>query len=123
MRVVAVMAALLLAPLSAVAAGTDAHVPVASGSSSAYAHDADSHPREFDCTIPANGEYFLCCHFASPCPQAAGPLRSLDDDQPVLAVNLAAFAVQKVGIRSTSHSASASITVPPRFILFGNFRS
>lgn len=116
------MAALLLVPLSAVAAGTHDHSPVASGSSGANEHYAGSPLRPPHCTIPASGQDF-CCHLASPFPQATGPVRSLDDDQPVLAVNLAAFAVQKVGIRSMTHSATASITGPPRFILFGNFRS
>jgi len=116
------MAALLLVPLSAVAAGTDAHAPVASGSSSAYEHDAVSPLRQPDCAIPASEQYF-CCHLASPCPQATGTVRSLDVDQPVLAVTTADFAVRKAGTRSATHSAPASITGPPRFILFGNFRS
>ena len=118
----AVMAALLLVPLSAVAAGAHDHSPAASESSSAHEHDTGNPLHQPGCTTPENGQD-LCCHFASPSPQATNQVRSPDNDQPVLAVNLAAFAVQKVGIRSTTHLAPSSITGPPRFILFGNFRS
>ena len=122
LRATAVLAALLLVPLSAVASGTHDHSPVASESGSAHEHDAGSPLHQPGCTAPETGQD-LCCHFASPPPQATNQVRSLDDDQPVLAVNLAALAAQKFGIRSTTHLATASITGPPRFILFGNFRS
>ncbi len=122
LRAMAVMAALLLVPLYAVAAGTHDHSPVAPESSSAHQHDAGSPLHQPDCTTAENGQDF-CCHFASPSPQATNQVRSLDDDQPVLAVNLAALAVHKVGSRCSTHLATACITGPPRFILFGNFRS
>ena len=122
LRAMAVMAALLLVPLSAVAAGAHDHSPAASESSSAHEHDTGNPLHQPGCTTPENGQD-LCCHFASPPPQATNQVRSLDDDQPVLAANLAAPAVRKTGIRSTIHPVTASITGPPRFILFGNFRS
>lgn len=122
LRAMAVMTALLLVPLYAVAAGTHDHSPVTSESSSAHEHDAGSPLHQPGCTAPESGQDF-CCHSASPSPQATNQVRSLDDDQPVLAVNLGVLAVQKVGTRSTVRSATASITGPPRFILFGNFRS
>jgi hypothetical protein len=123
LRAMAVMAALLLVPLSAFAAGTHDHSPVASESSIAHEQDGGSPLHEPGCTSPESSQD-LCCHFASPCPEAAGSLRSLNDDQPALAVDpVAALAVRSIGIRPTMHSATASITGPPRFILFGNFRS
>ncbi len=124
MRVAAVMAALLLIPLSAFADGTDNHSPAAPESSSAHEHDTGSPLRQSDCMTPESGQDLFCCHFASPCPQATGPLRSLNNDQPALAADpAAAFTVQKIGIQPAAHTATASITGPPRFILFGNFRS
>jgi len=117
------MAALLLVPLSAVAADTDAHAPVASGSSSAYEHDADSHLHQPDCTTPATGQHFHC-HLASPHPQATGPVRPLDGDQPaLLAAHPAAPPAQGVVAQTPTTSTHIPITAPPRFILFGNFRS
>jgi hypothetical protein len=123
MRVAAVIAALLLVPLSAFASGTHDHSPVASESSSAHEHDADRPLHQPDCTIAGSGQDLFCCHFASPSPEATGPLRSLNDDQPVLAANLATLAARKIGIQPTILSATTFITGPPRFILFGNFRS
>jgi len=122
MRVVAVMTALLFVPLYAVAAGMDTHAPVASGSSGAYGHDTDSHLPQPDCTIPASGKYF-CCHLASPHPQATGPVRSPDVDQPALAAHPAAPLTQVVTALTPAASTHIPITAPPRFILFGNFRS
>lgn len=117
------MASLLLVPLTAVAGGggTDISAPVASGSSSAYEHDADSPLRQPDCTIPASGQYF-CCHLASPYFQATGPVRSPDVDQPALAAHPAAPA-QEIVAQPLAASTHIPITAPPRHILFGNFRS
>ncbi|MDP1717625.1 MAG: hypothetical protein Q8L40_06080 [Burkholderiales bacterium] len=114
------MAVLLLAPLSAFSASTDTHAPVASGSGSA--HDADSHPHQPDCTVPASGQYF-CCHLVSPGFQASGPVRSPDVDQPALAAHPAAPLAQKVAAQTPTASTHIPFTAPPRFILFGNFRS
>jgi len=116
------MAALLVVPLSAVAAGAEAPAPVASGSSSAYGHDADSPLREPDCTIPASGQY-SCCHLASSYFQATGPVRSLGVDQPALAAHPAAPPAHAVAAQPPAVSTHIPITAPPRFILFGNFRS
>lgn len=120
LRVAAVIIAMLLVPVGASAHGTGDRL--AAGNCTEAGQDASSAVFEFERTTPASG-CCLRCHLASIPPTGAGPNQSLDDDQSVtVAPVVLTLAAQNLVTHSTP-AVRIPIAVPPRFILFGNFRS
>lgn len=122
MHMAAVVIALLLLPLPSVAQGIGIDASGGQNNSAGNIQDSTSPAREFDCTTLATGQHFHC-HLASPHPQATGPVRPLDGDQPALAAHPAALPAQEVAAQIPAASTHIPITASARFILFGNFRS
>ncbi len=121
LRLAAAIIALLLVPVAASAHGMGDRLPVA-GVTINSAADTIGAAFETDCMPPASG-YGLHCHLVSVPSMAAGPNQSLDDDETVAAVPAPQPPVAQ---NFAAHSALAwhvPIAAPPRFILFGNFRS
>jgi len=120
LRVAALIFAMLLVPAGASAHGTGDRLVLVNDCTE-VGPDAVSAVK-FDCLSRTTG-HRLHCHLASVPPMEAGPTQSLDDDPLVtVAPEMPTLATQNLG----KHTASAfhiPIAAPPRFILFGNFRS
>jgi hypothetical protein len=101
-------------------AGVYAHVPVNPDRDQSVTFDAPLY--ELDCCMMlAQGQRLHCDHAPLPL-QATGPAQS-DDNQPAL-IALSTFHPTPVaGMVSALTTTDVSITGPPAFILFGNFRS
>lgn len=66
----------------------------------------------------------LHCHMRSPLPQEIGPAQAtVKDDLPVPALHDISAPARDAGKQLPAILARIPIPVPPRFILFGNFRS
>lgn len=122
--VVALLQTMALAAIFVFAsADAHAHTPGNSGDNAAHGPVFDKSPHELDCTSFIGGGHMLHCHLTSTGAEATGPVPPLDDDQPALvtcSVNLPAHNTDRV---LTLAAIPVSIAGPPRFILFGNFRS
>ncbi len=122
-RLFAITASLLFAPLTASASGSVTHMqaPAEHGVSSDHRVTvlADTLVQH---ESPA--EQPLHCHLKSPHPQEAGPnLSIVDGDLPLLMSKEISAPAQATEMHLPAVWAHISILAPPRFILFGNFRS
>ena len=108
------------AVLALASAGVYAHVPVNPDGEPSVTFDTASY--ELDCCMMLAQGQHLHCDNAPPSPQANGPAR-LNDNQAALTA-FSAFPLTPVaGLVSALGVTDISITGPPAFILFGNFRS
>lgn len=120
LRAAVVIVAMLLVAVGASAHSTGDHLVLA-GNRAQAGQDAIG-AIEFDCLTSATG-HRLHCHLASVLPTEAGSAQSLDEDPLVTAAPaMATLALQNLGTRSAPQSRTP-IAAPPRFILFGNYRS
>ena len=111
--------------LALASAGVNAHMPENPDRDAIHGTALDIHQHAFDCATAAEeqGQHHLHCHHASPHPQATGGPVQLDDDQPALVARPGVIPVYNASIGPALAVIHISITGPPRFILFGNFRS
>ena len=120
LRAAALIIAMLLVAVGASARSTGDRLILAGGCAEA-ARDAVT-AFEFDCMAPATG-HRLHCHLASVPSMASALNQSLVDDQPITAAPaVPTLAAQALGTHSTL-ALGVPVAAPPRFILFGNFRS
>lgn len=120
LRAAAVIIAMLLVPVTASAHITgDCLVPA--GGCAEAGQDATA-VVEFGCFTPATGHH-IHVHLAFVPPMEAGPTQSPDEDPLVTAAPaMITPAPRNLGTHSAPES-RIPIAAPPRFILFGNFRS
>lgn len=126
-RVIAMAFVMLLATLTVSVADSHAYAPfaleIASENDVAGTRHADTVP-DTVARLSSPIEAPLHCHLKSPHTQASGPAQtSLGVDLPSLALTATSVHARKMEMRLPAISARVPIAGPPRFILFGNFRS
>jgi hypothetical protein len=126
-RVIAMVFVMLLASPTVFAADSHSYAPfaleIASENDAAGTRHADTVLDTVE-RLGSPAEAPPHCHLESPHAQASGPAQtSLEVDLPSLALTAASVHAPKTELRSPAISARVPIAGPPRFILFGNFRS
>lgn len=121
LRAAAVIIAVLVVPLGASANGMGNHAPLATDGAGAT-HGGSAAVFESDCLPPLNN-HSVHCHLQSVPAMAAGPSQSLKDDQSVTVAPTPQFLPVQEFAAQFAPAAPIPIGAPPRYILFGNFRS
>jgi hypothetical protein len=122
-RRLALAAVLLYAPLAIAASGLAVPAPPGPEQTSIDSHCADTTPDVAQRIGSSTGSPLHCCRPSGPA-QEIGLSRALIDDKPLLpafvvaSLSPAEIATFPAGIRPHD-----PVHAPPRFILFGNFRS
>ncbi len=122
-RLITLLIVLLFAPLTASATGSDAH---ASGHSAHgdVGDDCADHCPGIGERLASPAETPLHCHLKSPQAQAGGLIQApVEGDLQLLAPNIISAPVRKAATRLPAILVRVPNAGPPRFILFGNFRS
>jgi hypothetical protein len=121
-RMIALAAMLFLAPFSAFAGGLEHHVAKPAGHSASH-HQADV---AMDSALEhyiAPAETPLHCHQKSPAPQATALILGATSDQQPPFIASAPLRFAHAGSPPIRTAYRPPVAGPPRFILFGNFRS
>lgn len=122
-RLIAMAFVMLLAALTVSAADSHAYAPLASENDTACTRHADTVLDTAE-RLGSPVEAPLHCHLKSPHAQASGPAQtSFEVDLPSLVLTVASAHARKTQMRSHAIPGRVPIAGPPRFILFGNFRS
>jgi len=117
-RLAAILAVLLLAPLTASATVAGVHTPVNSEHAATGVYHAENVVDATPAETPRH------CHLKSAQPQASGWSQvPVGSDQPLPALSLWSPSARETGLHLPVVSARALAVTPSRFILFGNFRS
>ncbi len=123
-RLITILIVLLFAPWTASATDPDAH---ASDHHSAHAAAGDhcvNHCLGTGKRLGSPAETPLHCHLKSPQAQASGLSQvPAEGDLPLPALNVISPPIRESATRLSVTSTNVPIPAPPRFILFGNFRS
>jgi hypothetical protein len=121
-RLVAIVAVLLLTPLTVSAAN-----PAHAWDHSVHGTVGDYRAGLVSGTVEHHGspaEVPLHCHLMSHPAQASGLIpKPVESDPPLLALNPVSAPAREADTRLPVVSTQAPIAASPRFILFGNFRS
>lgn len=119
----AVAAMLLFTPFTVSASNAVSHTPT----SAKHGVDSDHHVTVLANTLGQHdspADQPLHCHLKSPHPQETGPnLSVVDGDLPQLTSDSIFATAQNSETPSLVARAGIPAPIPPRFILFGNFRS
>lgn len=122
-RLIAMAFIMLLAPLTVSAAGSHAYALFDSENGVVDTRHADAVLDTAE-RLGSPVEAPLHCHLKSSHAQASGLAKtSVEVDLPSLALIVASAHARKTEMRSPAILTCAPIAGPPRFILFGNFRS
>jgi hypothetical protein len=123
-RSAAILAVLLLAPLTASAAGSAAHFRLPTGTEHGSAGNYRVAPPPGTVRHVTPTDTPLHCHLMYHPVQADGlSQKPVENDLPLLALIPAAVPAPKTETRLPVDSTQVFNAAPPRFILFGNFRS
>lgn len=121
-RWVAILMVMLLAPLTASATGANTHLPVHGGHEAAGSQ-VDIRPDLLERPVSPQ-EAPLHCHLRTVHPQAGGLHQSqLEVDQTPLVLRVMPVLCREMAVHAPALSVIGPGGGPPRFILFGNFRS
>ncbi len=117
-RLAAILAVLLLAPLTASATVAGVHTPVHSEHAATGVYHAENVVDATPVETPPH------CHLKSAQPQASAWNQApVGSDQPLPALSLRSASTRETGLQIPAVSAWAPAVTRSRFILFGNFRS
>ncbi len=123
MRLVAILIALLFAPLTAAATGSAAHASGHAEHGAGGGHCADHCLGMWE-RLGSPAQTPVHCHLQSPQPQSSGLNRApVTGDLPLPVLHATSAPARETAARLPVTAAHAPIPAPPRFILFGNFRS
>ena len=114
---------LLAAAFAFASADASAYAPANPGGNAARTGVPAKQPHELECASFSGNGQRLHCHLKSTRPEATGPSRPLDDDQPALVAYPAASATHGAAMLPAPHPGRIPIAAPPAYILFGSFRS
>ena len=122
-RLIAITVLLLLAPFSASAVSSISSESASSSYGGWAAHHVNIAPDTLE-HHSSSAEEPLHCHMRSPNQQEIGPAQAaIKDDLPVPALHEIFAPARDAGTQLPAILARIPIPAPPRFTLFGNFRS